>query len=509
LKSRQQAKKSTGVSGTYPRNEIDTIRQAIIKTARGTRGHYSAGYTNRLREDWPYTSAVPYTDIKPDLPYLIARSRREIDNNGIAAGIRRTIVNNVWGEGPIVQAQIKYKNGEVAKRLNDELEYCWERHSEEMDSSGESNFNLWGKENLENIITSGTSLVNRVPARKDQFLQLTYQMLEPDVLDSSKDNQRITQDMNERAKQTLHGIEIDENYRPVRYWIKGMQNAISADNIRRFYIRSRPNQLVGVPWLTASLPEIFDYRQLKEDHMVKSRILADIALWNRSDGNPFGVQNSDGELEWEPGMIWRSQSKPEIIQAQGDLNATLKPLLTRTLLDACAGTGTSYMAVSRDMEGVNFAASRTNLNEDRTGYKVLRSWLSRTFCQYHWINFVYQCVIEGRVALSPDVFLTDVYRYTRASFQFPAWDWVDPRADAESEISMYQSGLSTLSDSCGKKGRDWRDQIDQRAEELLYMQKVEKEKNLLEGSLVKYFDGIEKGSIDAGTKVAETSTSAE
>lgn len=452
------------------RQDLNQIVRMLSSRVRSD--HYGAASTNRLRDDWPTTSNIPYTDIAQQLPTLIARSRREIDNNGIASGIVRTIVNNVWGEGPIVQAQVKFDNGELQKGVNDELEYAWERFSEEIDATGETDFSLFGKGLLETIISSGTGLLNRVQAPAGSYLNLAYQMLEPDILDTSKDIQKINQDMNKPEKQILHGIGINETYRPTNYYIKGLKNSISADFMRHFYVRHRPNQVVGVPWLHASLPDLFDYRQIKEDTMTKSRIIADIAMWMSSDDSPWAAnapKNSDGEYEWEPGSFIRTKVKPEIIQADGDLNTALKPLLNRVLLDACCGVGTSYMAVSRDMDGVNFAASRTNLNEDRAGYKTLRKWVNFTLCQYLWKQFVYQCVIERKVSISADRFIADPYRYTRASFQFPAWDWVDPRADSAAMVNMKAAGLYNFKDICSKRGVDWRDYIDQAVQELTYI----------------------------------------
>ncbi|MFA5217232.1 phage portal protein [Sulfuricurvum sp.] len=480
-----------------PQSRSMNIRDIIQKELSRRSDHYAAGYTNRIRDDWPTTSSIPYTDIKQQLSTIIARSRREIDNNGIASGIRRTIVNNVWGEGPIVQAQVKLSNGEIQKGINDELEYAWMRHSEELDATGQSNFALWGKEALETIISSGTVLFNRVPARKGSYLNLAYQMLEPDILDTSKDDQKITQDQNRPEKQVLHGIAIDEYYRPVKYWIKGINNAISAEYMKHFYQRTRPNQVIGVPWLHASLPDLFDYREIKEDYMTKLRILADIALWSDPSGDVFFnnvTKNSDGEALWEPGTWIKSKNEPKVIQADGDLNTALKPLLNRVLLDACCGVGTSYMAVSRDMDGVNFAASRTNLNEDRAGYKVHRTFMDFQVCQWMWNQFVYQCVIEGKVTISPDRFLADPYRYTRVSFQFPAWDWVDPKADSAAMVNMKGAGLNSLNDICSKRGIDWRDYIDQVATEIDYIKKAVAGKDVTPEELMAYFknsDGVE------------------
>jgi lambda family phage portal protein len=476
-------------SSSTEQRDIATLQRIVQQNI--SRRHYDAGSTNRIRDDWPVTSSIPYTDIKPNLSIMIARSRREIDNNGIANAIRRTIVNNVWGEGPIFQAQVKDDAGEPVKKINDELEYAWERHCEELDATGISNFSLWGGEALDCIITSGTVLINRVQAKKGSFLNLAYQMLEPDILDTSKDDQKLTTDQNKPERQVLHGIGIDDQYKPVKYYIKGINEPISAEFMHHFYRRTRPNQVIGVPWLHASLPDLFDYRQLKEDTLVKSRLLADIALWSDPTGDLFSQnvpKNSDDEALWEPGMWIKSRNKPEVIQAEGDLNAALKPLLNRVLLDACCGSGTSYMAVSRDMDGVNFAASRANLNEDHSGYKVFRNFMKFQLCQYHYNNFVRQCVLQDKVSITPSEFLRDQYRFTKVLVQFPAWDWVDPRADSAAMVSMREAGLNNLNDSCGKRGIDWREYIDQVVTELEYMNTVVKGRGVTIDELKEFFN---------------------
>lgn len=474
---------------------VDMLYRKMINGTRST--HYDAAFTNRIREDWGTSKSTPYTDIKGSLSKLLSRSRREIDNNGIASGITKTISNNVWGEGPVIQAQVKSSDGELQKGINKSLEDAWLRFSDEIDASGYGNFNLFGRLILETIIASGTCILNRVPNKRGKYLKLAYQTFEPDILDDGRDIQKVTEHQLIKAKQVLHGIAIDESYSPLAYYIKGLKNTISSDYMRHFYIRKRPQQIIGVPWLSASLSDLFDYRQLKEDTIVKSRILADIALWLSQEGGIWPgdeATNSDGEIEWEPGSMIRTKEKPEVIQAEGDLNAILTPLLNRVLLDACSGIGLSYMAASRDMNGVNFAASRTNLNEDRAGYKMVRAWIVSTYCQYIWNNFVTQCVIEGKVNISPDSFAKDQYKYTRASFLFPSWDWVDPRADTDSMVNMYSSGLTSLKDSCAKRSIDWRDHIDQKVEEYLYMKKISETKDVPIEELMSMFENKNGGN---------------
>lgn len=437
------------------------------------RSHYDAASANRLRDDWASTYDVPYSDISADLPKIIARSRREVDNNGIARAIVNSIVSNTVATGIRPQAQVKNKDGKPVETINNALEEGWERFSEQVDRSGKST--IYGMQSLalETIIVSGTVLLNRAPTPKKSWLRLAYQMVEPDRLDTQFDQQEITLTENEPTKQVLHGIGLDEFGKPTKYYLSGVEASISASNMRHIYRRKRPEQLIGVPWLHASLPDLWDYRQLKEDQLVKSRILADIALWlDPSKGPGFpgaGIQNSDDEYVWEPGTIARTRNKPEVIQAEGNLEQALKPLINRVLLDACSGAGVSYMGVSRDMENVNFAAARANLCEDRRMFRTVQDWFAFEFCQPIWNDFVYQMVVEDKIKGLPlDRFIADPWKYTRVSWQCEGWDWVDPQAEASAIVKMREAGLLTLKKQCAVNGEDWRDHIDQLAEEQTY-----------------------------------------
>lgn len=444
-----------------------------------SRGHYDAGSLNRFRDDWSHTGNVPYADIKADLMRIVARSRGEVSNNGIAQGIVNTIKTNVVGNGMWPKPNVKNEDGTPATDLNRALEDGWDRFVEQFDATGHDNFYQCQGLALETEIISGTVLVNKVnnPA-KNKFLRIAYQMIEPDRLDYGLDDHKVTLDENDRQKQILHGIGLDEYYRPTRYYIKGVSRPVSASNMFHHYLRKRPEQVIGVPWLHASLPDLWDYRQLKEDNLIKSRILADIVLWMSNDGgdNPFesslNASDDPDNFAWEPGSTIRSKNKPEIVQADDKIADALKPLLKVVLLDACSGAGISYMSVSRDMDGVNFAASRTNLTEDRRHYRTIQEHQVTGFNQKIYYEFVAQMALENKIAgFTPAVFNEDPYKYTRALWQAEGWDWVDPQNDANASKTMYETGLTNLKMECGKHGLDWREVIDQRAEEEEYARK--------------------------------------
>ena len=459
--------------------DFDDLRREVMQRYGAMRQHYDAASTSRLREDWSTAFDIPYADIAPDLANLIARSRREVSNNGIAQGIVKTIVANVIGTGLWPKPMVKDEKGELIPEINKILEDGWERFVDQFDVTGHND--LYGCQalSLETEIVSGTVLFNKVAAPKGSYLGISYQMIEPDRLDTNKDLQRVTKDNNDPQKQILHGIGLDEYYRALWYYLKGREKPISAANMFHHYLRKRPEQLIGVPWLHASLPDLWDYRQAKEDNSIKSRIIADIALWMHADDDWLKKnKKSDDAYVWEPASVLRSKTKPEVIQADDKMGEQLKTMMRISSTDACAGVGVSYMSVSRDMDGVNFAASRTNSTEDRRGYKAAQASEIRCW-QRVYNTYTLQMVLEDRVRQLPlKKYLSDPFRFTRCHWQADGWDWVDPQNDAKASETMMGSGLTNLRSEMGKRGYDWREHLDQRAVEIQYAQKIAKQLNV-------------------------------
>lgn len=456
---------------SYRVNDLAELRREMIaRYSTNTRTDYFDGAsTNRLRDDWVYTSDIPYEEIKGALSKLIARSRREVNNSGIARSIVSSILENVIGSGIWPKPMVKDNSGNLVVTVNKKLEAGWERYVEQWDRAGQSNFYDVQHLALETIIVSGTVIVNKVNAEKGAYLRTSYQMIEPDRLDESYDVSKITLEENDPQKQILHGIGIDEYFRPVRYYIKGVEKPISASNMFHVFRRRRCEQTIGYPWLSPVLSDLWDFRQLKEDTLVKSRILADIALWARDSEAWAGAKNDSDEVVWEPGQIIRTKEKPEVVQGDDKIGESFKPLVDIVLLNACAGMGQSLMTVSRDMAGVNYAASRTNLMADRRGYRVIQEWFVNSFCQRIWTDFVTQMVLEGRSGgLTVDAFSKDPFKYTRALWRADGWDWVDPSNDADASTKMYSYGLTSLGAECAKRSVDWRDHMNQLKEEQDY-----------------------------------------
>jgi len=131
-----------------------------------------------------------------------------------------------------------------------------------------------------------------------------------------------------------------------------------------------------------------------------------------------------------------------------------------------ASLGISFMSVTRDMRGVNFAASRSNIIEDRRFYRSLQKWFAKSFCQPEWNDFVWWMAFTDKIpGVDARRFLNDQHKYTQAWWMAEGWEWVDPSKDAQAAISMRDAGLATDKAIVGQKGETLIDHYQQLANE--------------------------------------------
>jgi lambda family phage portal protein len=484
------------------RKEISTLRKElthlkdnqnkfqiakIAQIVRNVRSQYDAAKVNRTRANWPISNNTPYRNIAPDLDKLIARSRYAYDNDPIYFAAINTLVSNIIGQGLKVKAAVILKNGQPNNPVNKALDEAWVRYSDEWDRRNMMTFEDAQALAFRTMILSGGVLTNTVRSDGKTLLPIAKQLIEPDRLDSSHDVEAVTITRNTPAKQTLHGINVDEYGQPQSYWILGVENAISANNINHTFLHERPEQYMGIPWGRTALDPIWDIHQLHEDTLIKSRALADFVWWMDPGSDPWsadGDKDENGNAIIEQLGFLKTPNKPEVIRGDDTITSSVQPL-TRMILNSVApGFGLSYMTITKDLTDVNFAASRNVTMDERRMYRIHQKLWSRSFLQIEWADFVYYCVLMGIVPqLTMDKYLSNRYVYTRCAWQAEGWDWVDPMKDSNADIAMKDAGLTTDQDLLGKRGKDLETHYQQLAKEKEMRKKYGIEERVVQGSL--------------------------
>jgi capsid protein len=62
-------------------------------------------------------------------------------------------------------------------------------------------------------------------------------------------------------------------------------------------------------------------------------------------------------------------------------------------------------------------------------------------------------------------YIIDPWKWSQCFWQPPGWDWVDPTKDANASIDLYKNNMTTLKEHYGSKGKNWRAELRQIAEE--------------------------------------------
>ena len=433
---------------------------------RRARNEYDAGNTGRLRNDWGYTSDVPYNELASKQEIMRSRSRDLYKNDYTYRAAINTVVQNAVGTGITPKPKVKI-NGVDRPDINKSIEenfwlYC---RRNQWDARQKSAWIGEGQRMaLRTILVSGDVLLNKVPSKPGRLLPVAWQMFEADRLDNSKDVFTRNNYMSENVSQTMHGINIDAYGNPVSYWIKGIDKAISASNIIHSYPIDRPEQYIGLPSAVAALEAIFDKHDLLEDFVLKSRAIAKILnfLSNKNDKVPGTEDVSvDDFLKLEALSTMRGDEPPQDVKFPDNVNDTVAPLVRILEHGICSSLGTSYTTVTRNMDGVNFAASKFISIQEWAFNKMLRSWFVEDHCDPFYERAIEMMIVTGKIkGVTSDQYAKSPADYTYAEWTAVGKEDVDPEKDMNSDINGLKTGILSFADICARRGKDKAEQIE-------------------------------------------------
>ena len=144
------------------------------------------------------------------------------------------------------------------------------------------------------------------------------------------------------------------------------------------------------------------------------------------------------------------------------------------LRSIASATGTSYEQLARDWSTTNYSSARAAILETWKTFGRRRKDFSVGFCQP-----IFSCVAEESFEMddlplpagAPD-FAECRRAYSNAMWIGPGKGWVDPVKEKQGAMLGIEAGLSTLEQECAESGTDWRDNIAQRAREIVEFKRL-------------------------------------
>lgn len=429
---------------------------------------FKAAYSSRF-VDWLFTSGHKVNnDLISQLKILIERSRDLSKNNELfRAYINNCIRGIVGAEGFRLQMQIKNSDGTLNQALNDEIEWAW--------------YDFTNKKKLQTSqklrdVDFDTLLFRTLLVDGQAFIQIIKDNDSPygvkfKLIDSLCVDTEFLQIMTETQNGIYNGVEVDHDYKVVRYWLREAYNgnyqsgklyALPAEEVIHLYVPEFIDQVRGYSPIVAS----YDSLKQLDDFAVAELIAAKISscqgiFYERNDKNPtgdfIGQQQVDDigtfMKELAPGMA-------SVVPAGYNVK-TLTPNHPSSNYDGftkaitkkvAAAMGTNYNSLNQDLQAVNYSSLRAGAIAEQGFYKTWQQFLIM-----NWKNVQFQLFLKGYLINSKSSLRPSEYQKYIRSYRFIPK--VEPYFDLAKEVigieRMLSLGLTSPIAEIQKRGGDW------------------------------------------------------
>ncbi|KAA0213582.1 MAG: phage portal protein [Leptolyngbya sp. PLA3] len=434
----------------------------------------SAQTTADNRKHWANADGLsPNAAINPEVRRVLRnRARYEVANNSYAKGIVLTLANDTIGTGP--RLQMLTGDAEANARIEDAFDQ-WSRAVD-----------LPGKLRTMRMARAETGeafalLVNNPGVAS--HVSLDVKLIEADQVCSPL--------MRRGRSDEIDGILLDQWGNPSAYRVlkrhPGDSTALRAPlddllaydtlpaaSVVHYYRADRPGQLRGIPDITPALPLFAQLRRYTLATIAAAETAANFAAVIYTDAPANGEADplepmDEVELEqrlatvlpggWKLGQVHAEQPTTTF----GEFKREILNEIARCLnmpFNVAAGNSSGYNYASGRLDHqVYFKSIRVEQHQLQLAVldRILKAWLNEAV------------LVEGLLPQS--------LRTIARTLPEHAWFWdgvehVDPAKEATAQATRLANHTTTLAVEFARQGRDWEQELRQRAKELALMNEL-------------------------------------
>lgn len=464
---------------------------------RQVKRRYDAARKDRTTSNWRPSNRSADLEMLADADTIRARARDLVRNNAYAKGIIRAKVRNVVGCGIRPQATVTQRNGKPKERFNVAAEQLFDRWQRKCDITGRLSFYEMQRLIAAEVTEAGECLVNFVRSNdRSRPIPLALELIEADRLASDEFLAGYANPNN--GNEVRRGVEIDRNTgEPVAYWIyQDHPNDVitrsfrpvrySAGTVLHLFKQERIGQTRGVSDFAPVIRWLKDLHYYVENELISSAIAScfSVAVKSVGGGADGGLldtiddDNTDADANQfeylQPGQVARLFPDEDIsVINPSRQNASANEWINLMLRSMGVGVGLSYERLVRDYSQTNYSSNRASDLEDRREFRIEQDWLINHLCWPVWVRFMASAVDSGAAGFpTPAQFVANYDEWMSVKWQPPGWEWVDPVKEQKASADGINNNLTTLADELGKRGRDWREVLAQRAAEEEYKRQL-------------------------------------
>ncbi|MCA9287976.1 MAG: phage portal protein [Phycisphaerales bacterium] len=458
-----------------------TAAERSTDAPRGGRGRRfvvakfdSAQTTPDNRKHWANADGLsPNAAVNPEVRRILRnRARYEVANNSYAKGIVLTLANDTIGTGP--RLQMLTEDAEANARIED----AFEQWSRAVDLAGKlRTMRLARAESGEAfaLLVSNPAIGSPV--------SLDLKLIEAD--------QVCTPLLRRGRSDEVDGIVLDQWGNPSAYRVlkrhpgdSGLLRApiddltaydtYAASAVVHYFRADRPGQLRGIPDITPALPLFAQLRRYTLATIAAAETAANFAAVIYTDAPPNGEADplepmDEVELEqrlatvlpggWKLGQVHAEQPTTTF----GEFKREILNEIARCLnmpFNVAAGNSSGYNYASGRLDHqVYFKSLRVDQHHLQLAVldRILTAWLNEAV------------LVEGLLPQS--------MRERGALLPAHAWFWdgvehVDPAKEATAQAARLANHTTTLAAEYARQGRDWEQELRQRAKERALMDEL-------------------------------------
>lgn len=428
---------------------------------------FKAAFNTRF-VDWLFTSSHKVNnDLVTQLKTLIERSRDLSQNNQLFRAYLNNCQRGIIGaQGFRLQMQIKNSDGTLNEALNDQIEWAWYDFTNKK--------KLQTSEKLRDV-DFDTLLLRTLFVDGEAFIQIIKDSESPfgvkfKLIDSLAVDTTFLQVMTETQNGIYNGVEVDHDYKVVRYWLRECYNgnyesgklyALPADEVIHLYRPEFIDQVRGFSPIVAS----YDSLKQLDDFAVAELIAAKIAscqgvFYQRNNSAPAGQFIGQEEVEDNGSFLRELAPGMASIVPNGYNIKTLTPNhpnsnyegFTKAVTKRVASAiGTNYNTLNGDLESVSYSSLRQANIAENAFYK---SW--QRFMIQNWKNVQFELFLKGYLINSKSSLKPSEYSKYLRSYRFIGK--TDPSYDISKEIvaveRMLKLGITSPIIEIQKRGLD-------------------------------------------------------
>jgi lambda family phage portal protein len=442
---------------------------------RMVRAKFDSAQTNaENRRHWANADGLsPNAALTPEVRRTLRnRARYEVANNSYAKGIVLTLANDAIGTGPRLQMLL------VDSKANDRIEHAFEQWAQAVDLPEKLRTMRMARAESGEAFAILTS-----NPRVDSPVKLDLKLIEPDQVTSPR--------MHLPRLGVVDGIVFDAFGNPIAYqvlrhhpgdlgaWAAGFADydLIPAEAVVHYYRADRPGQWRGIPDITPALPLFAQLRRYTLAVIAAAETAADFAAVIYTDAPPNGEADALEPMdmvELEKRLATVLPGGWKLGQVHAEQPATTYSEFKREILNEIARClNMPFNVAAGNSSGYNYASGRLDHQTYFKSIRVEQSHLQTVVLDRILKAWLHEAaLVEG--LLPPSLRTIDS---SHQLHNFRGWFWdgvehVDPAKEANAQAARLKNLTTTLAIEYARQGRDWEEELKQRAKEMALMMQL-------------------------------------